>query len=457
MERITADDRLMLWPDERWPQDVGALGVLDGRGLSGADGRFRLAAAQDAVLRRLGRLPRFRQVLYTPKLERGLPLWVDDPRFDIAHHVDVAQVPSPGDEAQLLRTVEHLRRRRLDPARPLWEMWFLPGLPDSRVGLFIRLHHVVADGIAGVADLAAFLDESPEATAPDPQPWEPSPRPSDGELLAENLGRARTRMVRALAALGDPVGLMRRGLGAWPFLREMVAEEPGPRTSLDQLVGPDRAFALVRSDLDTVRDVARTYGATVNDVLLAVTAAGVRGLLESRVEAVPDAKLPVYVPVSLRTDRGAPAMGNLITQMVVRLPLGLADAGARLRVIAAETAKRKVLARRSLGTTFRGRLVSALLLRLIVRQRVNVETADLTGPREPLYFAGAKLLEVFPLLNLIGNVALSVGAISYAGEFNILVLADGDGYPDLGKFAAAAEAELDALAGRSQRSRPTAR
>ena len=70
-------------------------------------------------------------------------------------------VPAPGDEAALLGAAEQLRRRRLHRSRPLWEMWFLTGLPERRIGLFARMHHAIADGIAGVATLGTFLDATP--------------------------------------------------------------------------------------------------------------------------------------------------------------------------------------------------------------------------------------------------------------------------------------------------------
>jgi WS/DGAT/MGAT family acyltransferase len=442
----------MLWPDQRWPQDVGALAVIDGTRFLESDGRFRLEAAREGVLRRLHLLPRFRQVLVTPPRGLGWPLWVDDPGFDLRHHVDVAQVPVPGDEVQLLQTVERLRRRRLDPQRPLWEMWFLPGLRGSRVGLFIRLHHVVADGIAGVASLTRFLDDRPEAEPPTTPSWEPTPRPSNRDLLADNLRRRAARLADVLSSITRPVELIRGALAAWPSLREVLAQEPGPRTSLNRLVGTDRTFGLIREDLDVVKQVAHAHGATINDVLLTITAAGLQALLQGRREAADN--LPIYVPVSLRSKRAPTPGGNLITQMVVRLPLGTADPVLRLREISAETARRKAVARPSLGTTFRGKLISALLLRRIAGQRVNVETADLPGPQQPLYLAGARLLEVFPLLNLIGNVSLGVGAISYAGQFNVMVIADGEGYPDLDEFTAAARKELRALADIPVRSHP---
>src|SRR5262245_42920557 len=119
MERLTAEDRLMLWPDKIWPQDIGALTVLDGTCLLDPDGRFRVELVRRAVESRLHLVPRFRQLLYQPRPGLGGPLWTDDPAFDIGQHVRVAPLPSPGDEAALLLATERLRRRRLDRSRPL--------------------------------------------------------------------------------------------------------------------------------------------------------------------------------------------------------------------------------------------------------------------------------------------------------------------------------------------------
>lgn len=127
LDRLSAEDRLILWPDEVWPQDIGAVGVLDGSSLLDSDGRFRIKAAKQAVEGRLHLLRRFRQVLYQPRRGLGGPLWIDATAFDLDDHVRVEQLPAAADEAELLRAVERLRRRRLDQSRPLWEMWFLPG------------------------------------------------------------------------------------------------------------------------------------------------------------------------------------------------------------------------------------------------------------------------------------------------------------------------------------------
>ena len=175
MERLSAEDRLILWPDEVWPQDIGALGVLDGSSLLDSKGQFQMEAVKRAVEGRLHLLPRFRQVLCVPRRGLGGPLWVDAPAFDLSDHVRVERLHAPADEAELLRAVARLRRRRLDKSRPLWEMWFLTGLPDRRIGLFLRLHHVVADGIAGVAELACCWMQHRVSQRRQPSPGPPSP------------------------------------------------------------------------------------------------------------------------------------------------------------------------------------------------------------------------------------------------------------------------------------------
>ena len=185
MERLTAEDQLMLWPDEIWPQDIGALAVLDGSGLLDPDGRFRIEAVRRGDRGRLHLVPRFRQLLYVPRRGLGRPLWVDAPAFDLARpRAGRCRFRPPVTRLQLLRAAEQLRRRRLDRSRPLWEMWFLPGLPDNGSACSCRMHHVIADGIAGVATIGAFLDAAPNV---DPA----SPPAMDTGTAADGAGTPR--------------------------------------------------------------------------------------------------------------------------------------------------------------------------------------------------------------------------------------------------------------------------
>ena len=446
MERLTAEDQVMLWPDEVWPQDIGALAILDGSSLLEPGGRLRIEAVREAVAGRLHLVPRFRQLLYVPPRRLGGPLWVDAPTFDLTDHIAVLPLPAPGDEAQLLLAVERLRRRRLDRSRPLWEMWFLTGLSESRVGLFVRMHHAVADGMAAMATMTTFLDATREAVPVSRRPWTPTPVPTESALRADARRRQLRRRREALSTVAHPVSTVQQVLAAWPAMRELLAQRPLPATSLARLVGPDRNLALFRSSLELVKEVAHTYDATVNDVLLTVTAGGLRGLLSRRGEPVEGVVLRIYVPVSLHQGPRTQARGNLIGQMVVGLPVGVADPVLRLQLIAKETAQRKARSRPSLGRLPHRGIVGRAFLKLVTRQRVNVTTADIPGPQVPLYFAGARVLEMFPLVQLIGTVSLAVGAMSYAGQFNIMIVADRDAHPDLDVFAKNARDDLCALA-----------
>jgi diacylglycerol O-acyltransferase / wax synthase len=196
LERLTASDRFMLWEDYGWSGDIGALAILDGTSLLDRDGRLRIEAVRRQLEPRLHLVPRFRQLLYRPRRGLGWPLWVDAPSFDLADHIRVHPLAAPGDEAQLLQACAELAARRLDPARPLWELWLLPGLPDRQVGALLRLHHTIADGAAALAAFGALLDLTPDAPTSVPPPWAPRPIPTASALLRENLRRRRQELGR---------------------------------------------------------------------------------------------------------------------------------------------------------------------------------------------------------------------------------------------------------------------
>jgi WS/DGAT/MGAT family acyltransferase len=445
LDRVTAADLMLVWPEEEgWPQDIGALATLDGTSLFDADGGFPIDRVREAVDRRLHLAPRFRQVLHRPRTGLGWPVWVDAQSFDITEHVGVHPVPPPGDERQLLLACEALRRQPLPTARPLWEMWLLTGLPDQRVGLFIKMHHAIADGVAGVATLAAFLDPVPDPPPTSPPVWSPSPLPSTGELLRDNLHRRRRELGRGLAALARPIATARRLRRSWPAAREIFAEGRAPRTSVNRRIGSDRRLAIIRGSLELAKNIAHTHGATVNDVLLTAVAAGYAHLLASRGEPTDGVVLRAFVPVSLHGQQPGQAQGNVDAGMLVPLPIGERDDIRRLETIAAETAQRKKKVRPPAGSLFRTVLLQRAFLRLMPRQRfMNAYVANVPGPPILLYFAGAPLVEIFPIVPLSANISIGVGALSYTGQFNLAVVADRELCPDLEVFVDGVRGSLE--------------
>jgi WS/DGAT/MGAT family acyltransferase len=436
---------MMLGVSRRWPQDIGALLILDGASLFDSAGRLEIERIRQGIRARLHLVPRFRQLTYDPGGFLGGPLWVDDRQFDLIEHVREQPLPAPGGELELLDAVEQLRKRPLDPARPLWEMWFLTGLPDQRVALFVRIHHSIADGMAAMTTVATFLDNTPDTPVVSPMPWIPRPWPSTRGLLIENMGNRLRGLARAVSVMIRPRAALHRFRESWPALRELVSEKPGSETSLTRMVGPDRHFRLIRSSLEDVKRAGRAHGATVNDLLLTVTAGGVRALLQSRGEPVAETTIRVYSPVSLRRQLGGSGQGNLIAQMAVPLHVGEPDPVRRLRQISSETSRRKAMTRTNIGVLVHNRILRRLTLMAATRQRVNVTTASIPGPSMTLYLAGARILEVFPLVPIMADEPLGVGAVSYAGELNIGVVADRDALPDIEVLTAGIGAELQAL------------
>jgi diacylglycerol O-acyltransferase / wax synthase len=453
LERLTASDLFMLWADDfGWSQDIGVLAILDGTRLLDGAGRVRVDTIRQQLEPRLPLVPRFRQLLYRPGRGLGWPLWVDAPSFDLADHVRVRPLTVPGDQAQLLAACAQLYGRRLDPSRPLWEAWLLPGLPQQQVGLFLRAHHTLADGVAGMATFAALLDPAADTPAPVAAPWTPTPIPSAGELLQDNLSRRLRGLGRGLSALAHTSRTRRAAPAGW---REFFAER-APRTSLNRPIGSDCRLAVIRSPLEVAKQVAHAHHAKVNDVVLAAVAGGLRQLLAGRGEPVQELVLRAMVPISLHHEQPGQASGNQDGMMVVPLPLGEPDPLRRLELIAAETAARKHNAHPQVTSGIFGFVaVQRAAYRHLPRQRsVNLSVTNVPGPPVPLYFAGARLLELFPVAPIQGNVTLTVGVLSYAGQLNLTALADRDACADVEVFAQGVRTDLDELA-RSMLVRPT--
>jgi diacylglycerol O-acyltransferase len=449
LERLTASDLfLLMWDDYGWSTDIGGVAILDGTSLLDRDGDVRIEAVRRQLEPRLHLVPRFRQLLCRPRLGLGWPLWVDAPSFDLARHIGVHAVAAPGGQAELLHACEELARRRLDPARPLWELWLLPGLPERRVGAYLRLHHAVADGAAALAVFGALLDLTADTPAPAAPPFQPAPAPPAAALLRDNLRRRRRELGRGRSGLAHPGRTLRQARAAWPAWREVLAERPAPRTSLNHPVGEGRRLAVVAGRLDLARQIAHAHQAKVNDVVLAAVAGGLRRLLVSRGEDVGGLVQRAMVTISLHDEQPGQAHGNMPGWMMVPLPVGEPDPVRRLELIAAETAARKHRARPQAGSgIFRFAAGQRAWYRHFPRQRsVNLVVSNVAGPPVPLYLAGAKLLELFPVMPVMGNLTLVVAALSYAGQLNITATADRDGCPDVEVFAQGARAALDELA-----------
>jgi diacylglycerol O-acyltransferase len=428
------------------PMNVAALAILEGRVLLDASGALALEAIRVRVEQRLHLAPRLRQRLYRPGVGFGAPVWVDDASFDISRHVRTRPVPAGGEEA-LLATCVELNDRPFDQAHPLWEMWLLTGAPGGHVPMLIRFHHVLADGIAALLLLgtlfdSAPVDSAPEAPEPAGPPWTARPIPTRSELLGDALRKSITGIRRGVHEIEHP----RRTLApAGTLVRQalqLAREGRAPRTSFNRPVGGQHRVLLVRAGLEHARQVAHAHHATVNDVVLCAIAGGARALLAGRGELHRPLVLKVSVAASVRAPASASQAGNLVGILIVPVPVGEEDPIRRLEQIARATAERKRLPPYQPAARF----LQRWMIRTMNRQRrINLLMSNLPGPPQPMYFAGAKILEVFQIGIVQGNVAVQVGALSYAGQLNFDIVADANLVPDLTVFANGMIEDLERL------------
>jgi diacylglycerol O-acyltransferase len=402
---------------------------------------------QARLAARVQGIPELRHVVHPTGPLAGPPLWAEDTDFRIEHHVVEAPLPTGWtDEAALLRFVEALLAPMLDRARPLWKMWCITGLPDRRLGLLLAWHHAMADGMGAVRLARALLADSHEERAglPAAALVLPEPLPGWPELI---MHQARS-VVDAVRRSMDPSarraarGILRALLAGWATTRREAL------TSLNDPVGPRRVSTIVRFDHAALRRIARRHGATINDIVLALVAGGVRELLIDRGEPIEHlivrTGVAMALPPSKRRDAGANQFGGY----AIKIPIGEPDPASRVRDIAAasDDARRTQPLTGMTGV----RVLTArlpLIRRIFARQRyIQVMETLLPGPSHPLTLLDSPVRDVIPIQPLGRNVGLAVTASTYAGRLTIAVRADPDRFPDLDRFTAAIERDGAALA-----------
>ncbi|HEX6301202.1 MAG TPA: wax ester/triacylglycerol synthase family O-acyltransferase [Acidimicrobiia bacterium] len=415
---------------DAWPCHFGGLAVLEGETLLDATGQLRIEEIRDQMARRLTQIPELRRRVHFPGLLGGRPLWVDDDRFAIEHHVFEIAVASPGGDGELLETAAQIYEGLLDRGGPLWELWFLTGLSEHRVGVLLKLHHAVADGLAAVAIMGSLFDFEPDAPEPDLVPWTPEPIPGAWPLLVDTLSSKIQTLRRAIAALSHPLRLLRQVRAFAVMTRRYFEKTAAPASSLNEPVRPGRLIRFLRLDVARMREAAHSHEAKVNDLVLTLWVGGLRRLLTQRGESVAGVELISGMPVSLRSDE---TIDNQVGTMVLALPVWQADPSYRLELIARRTRTAKTEQQPAAIMGYMAGLAATPIGRYYTtHQRAsNVIVTNVMGPSVPVYVLGARILEILPIIELVGNIGLTLCAFSYSGEMFMVVTADATAFPDL--------------------------
>lgn len=401
-----------------------------------------------AIQSKLPMVPRFRQKLAWIPFE-GRPVWVDDPNFNLRYHVRFTALPKPGNDQQFKTLLARVMSQALDRSKPLWEMWFVDGLKGDRLAILHKAHHCMVDGVGGI-DLASVLMETSAEPLPipEPEPWTARPQPGRTILIADYLRRRVSRPVTAFRALRQAV---RRPVQTFERARQIVGAvsdilTPGlrlpPRTPFNAAIGPHRRIDWLEVRLADMKTIKNALGGTVNDAVLCVVSDALRRFLAHRGEKIAGIRLKAMVPVSVRQEDQHGTMGNRIASMIVELPVGESNHAKRIEAIQSATGSLKE-SKNALGAKVISRLADwaapnlmAQAARLqIQRLPFNLVVTNVPGPQFPLYFQGAELQAVYPIVPLATGLALGIALVSYNGKLFYGLTGDWDIMSDLSVFA----------------------
>lgn len=454
MDRMSAQDAsfLHIESDER-PMHVGGVSIFEGPPPP-------FSEVMNLIEGKLELVPRYRQVVRFVPFGLARPVWVDDPHFNLAYHVRSTALPQPGGDAELRTLVGRVMSQNLDRGKPLWEMWVVEGLGESRWGVISKVHHAMVDGIATTDLMTVLLDKERNSESRATQPWTAQPAPRTARLFADALvDRAVNPFVAAehfVGALRGPrrfaavIGDTTRGLIGFAGVARHLQT-----SSLNGPLGPHRRWGWARGRLADAQLVRRKFGGTVNDVVLAAITNGFRELLESRGEPV-DRALRTLVPVSVRRPSERGTYNNRVSAIFAELPVGIEDPVARLESIRAQMAGLKESKQAVAGETlaslsgFAPPMLLALGARLasnLPQRAVNTGTTNVPGPQFPLYLVGRRLLESFPYIPLFAQVRLAVAIFSYNGALSFGVSGEYDSTPDIDVLCEGIERGLAQLVG----------
>lgn len=424
------------------------------------------------ILDRIAFVPRYRKRIRRVPGRLANPVWVDDTDFDISYHVRRSALPPPGNLAQLRELTARIASRRLDPDRPLWEIYFVEGLEGGRVALLSKSHEILVDGIRTVDLGQVLLDVDNEARPVMLEPWDPRPMPTPARLVSDavvdtaldpRLAVGSARSAASVLARTTEVVLDRAADVAGALANRTRAQ----RSAFNLDPSEQRRVLFVRTALKDHRKVRRVHGGTVNDVILATLTGALRSWLMTRGDSVrAGRKVRALVPMSVIDEDLEPtSLGSQVTAHLLDLPIGEGSPVVRLHQVSyalrahSETGK-AVAADKIAGVAgFAPTTFHALGSRLAATDdyNANIVITNVPGPQFPMFLAGAEMVETYPVPPLHPGFGVAIGVTSYDGGVYYGITADRDALPDIDILGQCVAEALDELVESASDTRQRAR
>lgn len=408
------------------------------------------------IERRLARAPRYRQKLARVPLGLSAPEWVDDEVFSIERHL--YQAPGP-----LSGLVDEVMSTPLRRDRPLWELWICEERDSEGFAVIGKAHHCMVDGIAALELGSLLLDSDPKPQDCAPERWRPEPEPGGERLLMRamrDLFTGQVGLLRAsLRASAQPARAAEQAAqGALRVSRALSHSllVGAPASALNRSLSPLRRLAWAERPLADLRKIRRVYGTTVNDVMLAAVAGGIRTYMTDHGQA--PVALKAMVPVNVRSPKDI--LGNHISFVFAELPCQEPDPVGRLyRVHATMSARKRDREPEGADLALKAAEhtpvpVQNALSRMMASPRTfNLVVSNIPGPPGRLYMRGCPLQAIYPVVPLADRHAVSVGMTTVRDRACFGVYTDREALPDTKTLADDIDAAItELLASASSRS-----
>ncbi|MDQ0037183.1 WS/DGAT/MGAT family acyltransferase [Variovorax boronicumulans] len=432
------------------PMHVGSLNVLDLP--KGYKGDFYEDAKQ-FMASRIHLADVFTRKLALMPFDMSNPVWVDDEDIDLDYHVRHITLPKPGTNRQLQQYVARLHSTLIDRSRPMWEFFIIDGLKSGQVALYTKVHHAGIDGQAGVEVGKAIFDL--EATGRVVKPPRSRPRASGYQLgMAELATAALRNTAQQYVKLFKMAPAIARAIGGLAKPDEKAAEKAtatapkkfnlfAPRTSLNVSITNQRTFAGRTISLAETKYIAKHFGVSLNDVVMATVAGALRHYLADNNE-LPAKPLVAGVPVSLR-EAGDDTANNQASMILVSLATDITDPIQRLKAINASSNSSKSTMNRFKAVilddfpTFAAPWLVSGIASMVGRSGLvnllppaaNVAISNVAGAPFPMYFAGALVTCYYPVSIASHGTALNVTVQSYNGRMDYGLIACRRAVPDI--------------------------
>jgi len=425
-ERLSWGDTVFLHLErEGMPLNVACVCVIEGE--------IPFKACVQFVESKLPLIPRYFKRLVAPPLNIGLPSWEYDPTFDIRRHVREVTLKH-GTDAKLKTLAGKILSTVMDRQHPLWDLTFVHGLKGNRSGLILRLHHCLADGIAGVGIMNVLMDASPVVARPPRRKLRlqgPPPRDLLTSIMNGCVDFYSDFVKGILAAFEDVSSMAERfaanggNLAGDEFTRLLPEiSAPTERLRFNLLYRGPQKFACAEIPLAEVKAIRHICGTSVNDVILALVTATMRRYVERHGDSVKGRLFRMMVPFNLRGNDSPGELGNRISLVPVTIPLDIRNPRKLLDAVHKRTDFLKRVHAAELVSLAGGligmiptsvRALGGHVLSRLPFPPFNMVCTNVPGPQYPLYLLGHKILHCYPYVPIGGEMALNCAILTYNG------------------------------------------